>query len=372
MYSKIFRNAITISILFLPATLLAVDPSAEELYSRIYGQANENLQNGNAEQKVLAAYVLGTQRKQKYVRPLSRELLDGLDNPILRKSSTHGPYVKSQIAWALGRIGHFQAIPSLNQALDITLKIVEEDLSVSSKKREALEQSKSPYPVVLDRDRPGPTHLKKGSRFPDSPDIYWSLADDFKADMAANPDTVDDRIKLQGYNYVNLVLSILDSIGKITGNYKNNIATGSAGEPLKKKLSETKLLLGKVLDHNLPSVRGGAALALAEIGDKESLELLDKRYQQETDFTVKTQIARAILWNDRTKSAVTQELISMLSSEDINVRLEASLALRDIGLGESLTYLQSALKIEDDSRIRTILKEAIFNAQIDNVMPVNY
>ncbi|MDH5657531.1 MAG: HEAT repeat domain-containing protein, partial [Spirochaetia bacterium] len=217
-----------------------------------------------------------------------------------------------------------------------------------------------------------PTHLKKGHRFPDSPDIYWSLGEDFKSTMGANPDSIDDRVKLQGYNYVNVALSIIDAIGEISMLNKHQIPPGSAGVPLKKKLDESRDLLIKLLSHNLSYIRGGASLALGQIGDKETMDILEKKFEEEKEMAVKTQIARSILWNDRTRSKVTNTLLEMLTSDEFEVRMEASRALRDVGLGETLTYLLAALDIEEDKRLQRILKDAIFNAQIDNVMPVNY
>jgi len=358
--------------LMLAAALFPLrgDTSTREFHEKQYEEALINLQNGNADEKINAAYLLGVREIRKYVRPIGEELVKDLDSPTLQRLPSNDPYVKSQIAWALGRIGHKAALPYLQEALEKTLHLIDLQL----KKNDALRArtGNAMFPVVLDPNKPGPALLKKGHTLPYSPDVYWSVADEFKHELSVDPSDEGHRIRLKGYNYINLAMVITDSIGLITRQYSQKMQKGEPGFSLSELISTLTATFQKLLSHRLASLRIVAVRALGEIGTEEAMKLLEGAYGTEKDIVVKTAISHSVLMNDKTKRTYYNDLIQMLKSQDADVRLEAARALRDVSFGEAIVDLKAAQEIESDIRVQAALREAIRNAFIDNILPVNY
>jgi HEAT repeat protein len=218
-----------------------------------------HLDYGTLDQKILAVYFMGASKKARFVRPLGRELLDQLDNPDMRQLSVNDPYVKAHIAWALGQIDHKAGVPYLLEALEKTLAIVEE-------KRQAVQQARqnrsaTSHEFIIEQDEPGPFLSSTEMVDPYSPDVYWSVADAFKATPAILLTAEDHRARLRGFNYVNVIQHILIALGKI-------------------KDPEVSDRVAQLLDHPYPSIRKEAALTLGKLGNLGSLEALERGLQQ--------------------------------------------------------------------------------------------
>ena len=61
----------------------------------------------------------------------------------------------------------------------------------------------------------------------------------------------------------------------------------------------------------------------------------------------------------------------MLKDNDVRVRLEAAKALRELALGESITPLFEARRLEESALVRSIIDQAIYNAEHNNLFPPN-
>lgn len=357
---------------------VAIPPSDVEAYlvhQRLYNKAEHHVQYGNAEQRLQAALFFGARRNPRYVRLLAKELLQELDpsDPYFNMPR-NAPVVKSYLAWALGHIGHTKAVPYLLKALDTVSKTLAEE---SKRIAQAKEDEKQRYAkdantktgrgvinddpvrrIILEKRRPGPYLEGKEHALPYSPDVYWSLSNEFREMMA--PDLTDSniRVRLMGFNWVNTAFYIFDAIGDIYMEklHKDRIDPEHANA------------VGKYLAlPNYDFIRGAAAVCLGKIGSPKAIALLESAYESEKDTEVRAKIAHAILRNDRGKTKFYLDLLKYLADDQDNVRFPAAVALRDLKMGESLVPLQEAHAVENVASIREILAEAIEQARIDNL-----
>lgn len=356
----------------LPATGESVQDH-REMYDKIYSKAVQDLLNGNVDEKIDGVIKLGGHRVQQYVRPLGEELNRDLGDPQLSKTPTNDPYVKSQIAWAMGRMGHRWSIPYLTQALKTSISMMDEKVKQADKKREFVKKE-GIEAFVLSPEREGPA-LMSDEPVPHggSADAYWSISDELKEDIAITPLTSEqDRLRLIGFNYVNLTVNIIRAIGEV----------GRQNEVYFKSINptdESNKLMGEAIDslviglkHGIVSVRGAAALALGDYGTTKSQDALKEHFAAEKDFSVKVRVARAILENDKSQTQYYTFLLDSLPSPEMEVRRQAAIALLELKMGESVFALRDALEVEPNVVVRQILKEAIYYAEVDNILPVNY
>lgn len=349
---KIGLTAGVISFIVLALPLQAgSEDEARDQYKKMQDRAFKDLANGNVREKIDAILFLGGARNHQAIRPLGRELIRDLKDPVMRRAPSNDPYVKSLAAWALARIGHDLAIDDLITALDATVAILDAEAKANEELRK--KQEPNSYRIILDRNRPGPARFKPGFSFPASPDSHWSEADEFKNWVAIPDNDEAVMIRLHGYNYLNLAETILFALGVIGGSR-----------------AEEKLI--PYMENQSAYLRGATAFALARIATTKSIEAVEKRYAKEEDKVVKIRICMAMLENNKTRTTYYKELTTLLRDPEIPVRLEAALALRDLSLGESLFALKDALRVEEHESIRMILTQAINNAERDNIVPVNY
>lgn len=343
------------------------------LWTKRYKQAYKDLRFGHTFEKIEAARLMGKHKKARYIRPLGKELLRDLDNPTYRRMPTNDPYVKSEIAWAMGEIGHKQAVPALLQALATSLTIVDEELKATDAIRKMERENSDALatargedvndpgrvrPVTLDRSRPGP-FLVEGYSFPYSPDMNWSQSDEFKHILAIDDNAEDHRIRLLGANYMNLIRALFMALGEIGDESAVDGVDPFPG-------------VGNYLTHRIPFVRGFASHALGKIGTLKALSLIDQHYPNEQVDTVKVRIAFSVTDSDKTRFEYYNELLRYLALDDDRVRYLAAVAMRELSMGESLDHLRDAHSIEHDPVIRGVLHEAIHNAEVDSIIPVNY
>lgn len=349
------------------------------MWGKRYQQAYQDLRYGSTFEKIRAARLMGAHRKSRYIRPLGKELLRELDRPAYRKVPTNDPYVKSEIAWAMGEIGHKQAVPDLLQAIALTMTIAEEEFAVTVQKRtEALKASEEAAtargedaaeperikPVTLTRERPGP-FLVEGYTFPYSPDMMWSKADEFKSIPAPDDTAEDHRIRLMGANYLNLLRALFIALGEI--------GDESAIEAIKAADGQTDIPgVSSYLTNDIPVVRGFASIALGKIATKKAYALIDQHYPNETVDSIKVRIAHSVLGSDKSRTEYYDEMLRYLAINDDRVRYLAAVGMRELAMGESLDHLKDAYSIEHDPVIRKVLQEAIHNAEVDSIIPVNY
>jgi HEAT repeat protein len=345
------------------------DDSVIVMYERIYATAMKNLDSGTVEQRVMAAYILGSQRVVRYTRPMADALIRDMNNPDYLKLPHNNPFVKAQIAWALGNIGRREAVPDLLVALDSTLKLIEADLKKTGELRAKI--GSSPFPVVLDRTEPGPALLKKGNELPYSPSVYWSVADDLKK-ITVDPNDEGHRVLLEGYNYINQAMAIIEAIGRIGENYVKHSNESIPDEGAAALLKQSADALIPILSHRIPHIRIAAAEALGNIGTAEAIVALEKAFAEEKDNLVRPMICRSVLYNDRSKFAYLQEMIRLLSDHDREVRIETIRTIRDLGLSESAEYLKRALVVEEDPVLKKLIQEAIHSAEYNAILPVGY
>ena len=252
-------------------------------YSKLYKKALMDLRYGNAKEKILAATLLGVNRKTQFIRDLSSELLKSLDETgkPYRKSATNSPYVKSQIAHALGEIGHADAIPYLQDALDKVSKIIEDEIKANEELRNKEKQpGGAPGRIIMDRLRPGPAMMKdppEGQIYLGNPDFYWSPSDDIKQIPAPAPRYEEQRMALRSFNYVNVAQSILYALAKIASfyspHYINRVSSPQLSADISTPIQTLEDFLQKYLEHSVIYVRGAAALALGEVGTAKALSL---------------------------------------------------------------------------------------------------
>ncbi|MCB1140419.1 MAG: HEAT repeat domain-containing protein, partial [Leptospiraceae bacterium] len=271
---KEFWLAIGLIITISTGSLMAgAEDDAKEYYAKRTEEALRDLDFGTMEQKIRAIYYMGAPARPKFIRPLGRELLENLDDPALRQAPQNDPFVKANIAWALGQIGHKLAVPYLLEAAEKTNAIIEE-------KKKAVEEARSKRPkesheFLLQQDEPGPFLSSAESVYPYSPDVYWSVADEFKKVPAVNLDAEDHRARIIGFNYVNVLQHILIALGKI-----------------RDRDSADKIV--PYLSHPYPAIRQEAALTLGKIGSLTALEALERSFQNEKDPAVRCRIAFSI------------------------------------------------------------------------------
>lgn len=348
------------------------------MWQEIYRQAYQDLRFGSTFEKIEAARLFGQHGKSRYVRPLVDELNSQLDDPIYRKTPINDPFVKSEIAWALGEIGHPHAVPGLLQALASTVAILDSQIQANVERREKeyataaeLEQQRQAATtagdtvpkvrvIILDPDQPGPFELEElRHQFPYSPDQFWNVSNRFKDIPAVDDSAEDHRILLEGATYMNLVRALLTALGEIGDEKAIEGVDPHAG-------------VKEYLSSRYPFVRSMAAKSLGMIGSEAALTLLDQRYGEEPDDRVKVRIALAVLRNDKTRTNYYNELISFLKSDVQEVRFQAAVALRTVAMYEAIENLRAALDIEADPTIRSILEEAIHQSTLDGIIPVNY
>ena len=337
--------------LFSAGPLMAgAEDDAKAYYEKRTEEALRHLDFGTMDQKILAIYYMGAPARAQFVRPLGRELLENLDDPALRKAPQNDPYIKAHIAWALGQIDHEAAVPYLLDALEQVNAIVDEQ----RKAVEAARQKRSPqsHEFLIEQDEPGPFLSSRDVPFPYSPDVYWSVSDRFKAVPAVNLAAEDHRAMLKGYNYVNVMQHIFIALGKI-------------------RAKESAEKIAPYLNHPYTGVRQEAALALGKIGSLTALEALERAFQNEKDPSVRARISFSIFLNDHTRVKFYQEILTMLKDNDVRVRLEAAKALRELALGESITPLFEARRLEESALVRSIIDQAIYNAEHNNLFPPN-
>lgn len=340
------------SLIFALGSVMAgSEDDAIALYTAKYEKAIKDLENGNFDEKMYAIYIMGGSRNPRFVRPLGRELLKDLDNPNYRKLATNDAYVKAHIAWALAMIKHPLALPELQTALEKAAGNSSQAVSAAEAHKKKVEAAKTEE-VVLVPTKPGPSLLEPGYRYPNSPDVHWSISDEFKS-MTVDPDDEYHQARMNGYNDLNVVLAILAAIGEIQD--VKGIDT-----------------LKKYLTHPLSAVRGEAALSLGKIKSPVSVQALEEVYTNEKDEEVKAKIAFAALSINKGKTKLYSDLLAKLKSPDIHTRLSTAQAFYGLAMAESLPDLREALRVEEDMTVRDKLKAAIYEAEIDNLRPINY
>jgi HEAT repeat protein len=344
---------------------------AQEFYVKMYDNALRDLQFGNASEKISAARLMGSHKLSQFIRPLGDELLKDIDHPQLRKTTTNDAYIKSTIAWAIGRIGHRWSYPYLIEALDKTLAVVDTDIKSAEAKAEKAKNESSPA-VMLVPNRPTPALMNEGFKYPASPDYNWSVADDLKSSVGNDPRDESYQMKLLGYNRVNQAIHIIDALGDIGRQNGIYFRSLTPTNETVKILDSLYPVLQKQSEHPLSDIRGASALALGGLGTKKALEILQARFNVEADYRVKVKIARSILVNDKSQHSYFDFLVNMLPNNDVHVRRESALALKELSMGEAVFAIGDAIKVEENEIVRRILLEAEFNARMDNILPVNY
>ncbi len=368
------RLSFALALLVINVSLFA---GSEDDIIRFNQQRNEealrNLDAGSFDQKYLAALYMAGTRNPRFVRPLGRELLVGLQDPkaardpesneirlacgaqkdkVCPPTATQDPFIKASIAWAMGEIGHKQAVPFLKEAMALVATRIELDIKQTSDARAKLQGGEYRNTVILDRNTAGPAQLRHGYVYPFSPDIHWSEADDFKAMGTVDEKDEGHRAMLHSNNFVNVAAMILQSLGRIPD--------PSALETIQ-----------AYVDHPIVSIRGPAYLAAGRQG-KAGLPILLARGEKEKDKRMQARLARAILTADKSQSAQYKALLTLLKDRDTEVRTEATFAFLDLGMGEALDDLREALRVEEKEGLRNLLEEAIKKAAEDNILPVNY
>lgn len=336
-------------------------------------EAMRNLANGSSDTKYLAALYMGGSRNPRFVRPLGRELLAGLKDPrgprdpasrdiqvacgpelkdVCPPTATQDPFIKSSIAWAMGQIGHKAAVPFLKEAMVLVVARLEQDLKQTQARRASLRNGEYVNEIVMDRNVAGPAQLRPGYVYPFNPDVHWSESDEFKTIPSPDFENEGHRIRMNGHNYVNVAANILQALGQIKD--------PSALETIQ-----------AYLEHPIKSVRSAAILAAGRQG-KAALPLLLSTIEKEKDNAMKARFARSILFVDKAQAATFKTLVELLKDRERGVRIEAIFAFRELAMAESADELREALRVEEDDSLRNLLKEAIGNAELDAVMPVNY
>jgi hypothetical protein len=340
------------ALIFFSSAIFAGDgDDAKAFYEASHEKYERFLENGNVREKLEAIAWMGSLRGYRFVRPLSAELLNGLDDINKRKMAAYDPYIKSRIAQSLGYIGRKEALPALTKAVEYTNAILEEERKTYEATAQKAAQEKS-YDLAVPNHKTGPALMQKGYLFPVSPDGYWSTADEFKSmDFDENDEYM--RIRMEGYNYVNLMHHLLVAIGDI-------------GDP------ESLNVVLPFLDHPYRDVRLAAVLSAALIGGDKARDAMMARYEKETDDVVKARLCFGVLHLDATQARFYRDLIDRyLKHDDVRVRLDAASGLRELAFGESLFHLHDAFLLESHPLVKNVLLQAIHNANIDNILPPN-
>src|SRR5690606_35925924 len=141
--------------------------------------------------------------------------------------------------------------------------------------------------LALERNRPGPALLRKGTGLPFSADVHWSVSDEFKSRIAIDRNDPRDRVRMQGYNYVNVALHCMRAMGDIFA---------GAGEKNRAELAPDHVeLITKFAKHAYPDLRGTAADTLGKMGVASSLKALDELLKAEKDTRGRVLICTGIL-----------------------------------------------------------------------------
>ncbi|MCB1326034.1 MAG: HEAT repeat domain-containing protein [Spirochaetales bacterium] len=373
----ILSSAFCFSVLTTAGLRAGAEDDAISLWSTRYAQAVRDLQFGNAFAKLEAARLMGAHRKSEFIRPLSEELLRDLDpsrRNFLSLPSNH-PAVKLTIAWALGEIGHPHCVPELLKGVELVNAIVTEDIQATRERRTAeleiedrldqervqANQGQDPEgydidPVIFERDRPGPFNGSGPVRhgFGYSPDMFWTVSDDFKASAGIFPNDEGHRLTLDGANWVNVARALFEALGKI--------GDERAIDPMLAMISAPD---------TLPIMRVYAAGTLGEIGTARAAEAMAGVYANEQDPVVRIQMAYAALHYNPAQPNYFNDLATALQSNVVRERWEAAAAFNRLQLGESEPALRAALEIEAEPSIRAVLEQAIYRAVIDNITPPN-
>ncbi|MCB1174854.1 MAG: HEAT repeat domain-containing protein [Leptospiraceae bacterium] len=371
------------ALVFSMPVMAGSEDDAIALWKQKYADAIRDLRFGSTFEKINAARLLGAHRKSEYIRLLGAELLNNMEQQKFLQMSTNDPFVKVHMAWALGEIEHPLAIPDLSRALDISMELVKKDNELVKQisdqqtgRNEAFQKylddtenklrqerglpakdKDDPYKIQVVKmgyDRPGPL-VNPGHAYPNSPDMYWSLSDEFKG-QSYNYRFEDQRVRMEGgANWMNLVREIFASLGKIEH--------ADAIDGVK-----------KYLDSDYPIVRAYAAQSLGNIGRSVAAAplALKEKYATEKNERVKIYMAWAILVNDKSAFEQYQDLLKFLQSPDDLQRYDCIRVLSDLAMGESEEPLKAALKVEHRSTLRRMLQQAIHRSKIDNILPVNY
>lgn len=324
---------------------------AKAFYEAAHEKYERYLENGNVREKLEAIAWMGSFRRYRFVRPLSAELLNGLDDKNKRRMANFDPYIKSRIAQSLGYIRRKESLPALTKAVEYTNAILEEERKAYEATAQKAAQEKS-FDLAVPNNKTGPALMQKGYLFPVSPDGYWSTADEFKSmDFDHNDEYM--RVRREGYNYVNLMHHLLVAIGEI-------------GDP------ESLNVVLPFLDHPYRDVRLAAVLSAALLGGDKARDAMIARYGTETDDVVKSRLCFGILHLDTTQGQYYRDLIGKyLKHDDVRVRLDAASGLRELSLGESLFHLHDAFLLETHPIVKNVLLQAIRNANLDNILPPN-
>lgn len=328
------------------------------------------LEFGNAFEVVDAAHFLGGTRNSRFIRPLGKALLKGMSEDGMPGFNENDPFVKTELAWALGRTENKSALPYLMDAFDRTVTGINEEVARKSAQEERYKSAGLPG-VVLPLQKSGPALVKNENTFPASPDVYWDVADRFKSSSYV-PGLESHEIQKNGYNVINQGTAILAGMGRIF--QKNTLYFKSLGITQRDKglLDRNVELLTGHLNTQVPEIRKGIVKTMGAIGTEPVMKTLTDQFETESDYTVKIAIARSILLNDKSRTKYFTYILDQLEAGDIEVRSESALALRDLGMGESVFAISAAIEVEEVEFIRRVLKEARYNASIDNIRPVNY
>ncbi len=372
------RLFIIVGICSALGTASAVQPGDVEarlIHERLYKKAEHDISFGDAEQRLNAAIFLGARKNTLYVRLLGRELLRELDHkdPYINLPR-NSPAVKAYMAWALGRIGHPKGVPFLIRALEVVGRNMAEDkrqVEIEKKaedERYRKEGETKPNRgitnddpirrIVLEKRRPGPYLQSKKHALPYSPDVYWSLSNEFRDMMAPDLTSSTVRVRFMGFNWVNTAFYIFDAIGDT---YLDTLHREGIDA---KHVDAVAAYLGP---DNYNFIRGAAAICLGKIGNSRAIRALEEAYGKEKSEEVKAKIAHAVLKSDKTMAKYYVDLLKYLEDDRDSVRYPAAVAFRDLKMGEAIVALREARKVESVASIREILDEAIDHARIDSL-----
>ena len=383
-YTRMIPGALPLLILaaLLPVAAFA-DAEGDFLNQRAVEKDLRNLADDRSEAKIDAIYHLSAAKQARFLRPLGAELLRSLDkdSPTLF-AAPFDPYIKSLLARGIGRMGRPEGFYYLALALTRTEEIiVEQKKRVSQRwererkfademnasnsktdtKNEKAEVSINDRAIPrlsLEADRPGPALMRQGHSMPFSPDVHWSVSDEFKA-VTVDPDDEAHRMRLRGYNYTNVAVSLLDGFADLFE---------EIGEKMRGDYGPTHVeQLKKFLKHDYPSIRSASARALGQLGGLTALAALDEHLKAEKDSVVRTQVCRGVLAADRTRTDCYKQLLDALRSPDRDERLASAVALREMAFGESLPLLRAAYELEGVPELRSVLREAIGRAEVDSL-----
>lgn len=369
---------VLLGCMLLPVAIVAEgqDDFIREGYIR---KALRSLDSDSPDAKVNAIIYLSTSGQARFLRPLGRELLENLDKDSgTLYSGPHDPYIKSLLARGMGRFGQPEALYFLGVALKKTSEIMDDQrskaLAQRDRERKFIEEGKAPAgkdapaersinekpipKLVLEPNQPGPALMRSGHSMPFSPDVHWSVSDEFK-DAVVDVNDPTHRMRLIGYNYVNVAVAVLDGYAETFARIGDKLRADYGP----KHVEELK----KFLAHDFPAVRSASARALGQLGTPVALAALQERLGGEKDGVVKVNICRGVLSADKTRIECYKQLVELLRSPDTEQRYAAAVALRDISFGESLAELRRALRFEENAELRLVLRQAIDRALVDSL-----